>query len=78
VRRRRWLTSGAGGAIGRDCSIRYLRQPARLAAVDREPQWVREGEQQFLQAFPGADPKLLQFVQGDAEKIPLRTIHMTW
>jgi SAM-dependent methyltransferase len=76
---RRWRLSEAASLADIGCGrchwsrllYPYLRQPARLAAVDREPQWVREGEQQFLQAFPGADPKLLQFVQGDAEKIPL-------
>lgn len=49
----------------------YLRAPARLAAVDREPQWVAEAEQYFRRAFPGVRPDLLSFVQGDATAIPL-------
>jgi ubiquinone/menaquinone biosynthesis C-methylase UbiE len=49
----------------------YLRQPARLAAIDREAQWVREGEEYFRQAFPNVAPEMFNFVQGTAEKIPL-------
>lgn len=49
----------------------YLRQPARLAAIDREAQWVQEGEKFFRGAFPEVAPELLHFVQGEAEKIPL-------
>lgn len=49
----------------------YLRAPARLTAVDREKQWVVEGEKEFRCAFPKVSPALLKFVQGDATAIPL-------
>jgi len=49
----------------------YLRAPARLAAVDREKQWVAEGQKEFRRAFPQVAPELLNFVQGDATAIPL-------
>src|SRR5580698_3817840 len=49
----------------------YLRQPARLAGVDREPRWVAEAPQQFSRAFPQVSPELISFHQGDAARIPL-------
>jgi ubiquinone/menaquinone biosynthesis C-methylase UbiE len=49
----------------------YLRMPARLVGIDREPRWVTEAEQNFHQAFPEVPSELHTFVQGDATKIPL-------
>lgn len=49
----------------------YLRQPARLVGVDREPRWVAEAPQQFQRAFPDVAPDLVSFHQGDAAQIPL-------
>jgi ubiquinone/menaquinone biosynthesis C-methylase UbiE len=48
-----------------------LRQPARLAAIDREARWVAEGEQHFRHAFPDVANELLTFRQGLATAIPL-------
>jgi ubiquinone/menaquinone biosynthesis C-methylase UbiE len=50
---------------------RYLKQPARLVAVDREPRWVAEAERHFREAFPETAKELLSFRQGDATSIPL-------
>jgi len=49
----------------------YLKQPARFAAVDREPQWVSQAEEFFKRSFPQSAPGLLTFVQGTATSIPL-------
>ena len=49
----------------------YLRSPARLAGIDREPQWVAAAQQNFRHAFPLAAPDLATFATGDATKIPL-------
>ena len=49
----------------------YLRAPARLVGVDREPKWVAEAAQYFRQEFPHLALDLLSFVQGDATKLPL-------
>jgi SAM-dependent methyltransferase len=49
----------------------YLRAPARLTGVDREPQWVAEAAQNFRRAFPHAAPDQFTFVEGDATKLPL-------
>lgn len=49
----------------------YLRTPARLTGVDREPRWVAEAAQSFLRAFPNAASEQITFVQGDATKLPL-------
>jgi len=49
----------------------YLRAPARLTGVDREPRWVVEATQNFRRAFPHATPDQFTFVQGDATNIPL-------
>jgi ubiquinone/menaquinone biosynthesis C-methylase UbiE len=49
----------------------YLKQPARLACIDREPRWVSEAPSRFRAAFPGVSPELLTFAEGDATDIPL-------
>jgi ubiquinone/menaquinone biosynthesis C-methylase UbiE len=49
----------------------YLRQPATLAGVDREPRWVAEAPQHFRRTFPQVEPELISFHQGDATKLPL-------
>lgn len=50
---------------------RYLKQPARLACVDREPRWVAEAPARFQEAFPTVPPSLLTFLEGDAARLPL-------
>ena len=49
----------------------YLRAPARLIGVDREPRWVTEAAQNFCHAFPQVAPDQFTFVEGDAAKLPL-------
>lgn len=49
----------------------YLKSPAQLTGVDREPRWVRETEQNFRHAFPNATPAQFKFITGDATAIPL-------
>lgn len=49
----------------------YLRAPARLTGVDREPRWVTEAAQNFCHAFPQVVPEQFTFVQGDATNLPL-------
>lgn len=49
----------------------YLRAPARLTGVDREPQWVAEAARYFRRAFPHVAPDLSTFTEGDATKLPL-------
>ena len=49
----------------------YLRPPARLVGVDREPRWVAEAPQQFGRAFPYVAPELFSFHQSDATRLPL-------
>jgi ubiquinone/menaquinone biosynthesis C-methylase UbiE len=49
----------------------YLRSPARIVGVDREPKWVTEAPEHFRRAFPESSPDQFTFVQGDATKIPL-------
>jgi SAM-dependent methyltransferase len=49
----------------------YLKQPARLACIDREPRWVSEAPSRFRLAFPTVRADLLTFAQGDATRIPL-------
>jgi ubiquinone/menaquinone biosynthesis C-methylase UbiE len=49
----------------------YLRAPARLTGVDREPRWVAEAAQNLRRAFPDVPPGQLTFVEGDAGRIPL-------
>ena len=51
----------------------FLKQPARLAAVDRDSRWVAEAERYFRQAFPDTPQEMLSFKQGDATNIPLAT-----
>jgi SAM-dependent methyltransferase len=49
----------------------YLRAPARLTGVDREPRWVTAAAQNFRRAFPHVAPDQFTFVEGDATRIPL-------
>ena len=49
----------------------YLKQPARLACIDREPRWVSEAPARFRTAFPAVRLDLLTFAEGDATNIPL-------
>lgn len=49
----------------------YLRSPARLVGIDREPQWVVAAEQNFRRAFPHISPDLGTFTAGDITQIPL-------
>lgn len=49
----------------------YLRAPARLTGIDREPRWVAEAALNFRHAFPHVAPNQFTFVEGDATKIPL-------
>jgi SAM-dependent methyltransferase len=49
----------------------YLKDPAKLACIDREPRWVSEAPSRFRVAFPTVRSDLLTFAQGDATKIPL-------
>ena len=49
----------------------YLRPPARLVGVDREPRWVAEAPQHFQRAFSHVDPELFSFHRSDATKLPL-------
>ncbi len=53
----------------------YLRPPARLAGVDREPRWIAEAPQLFHRDFPQIAPELCSFHQGDATNIPLPDNH---
>jgi SAM-dependent methyltransferase len=48
----------------------YLKQPARLTCIDREPRWVTEAATRFRAAFPNVSSDLATFVTGDAMKIP--------
>lgn len=75
----RWQLEEASSLADIGCGVghwscllyRFLRRPARLAAVDQEPRWVAEAERAFRKAFPDVDPGLLTFVHGDATRIPL-------
>jgi SAM-dependent methyltransferase len=49
----------------------YLRSPARLAGIDREPQWVVAAGQNFRRAFPHIAADRATFTTGDVTKIPL-------
>jgi len=49
----------------------YLRPPAKLTGVDREPRWVAEAPQRFRRAFPDVAPEQIVFLQGDADRLPL-------
>jgi SAM-dependent methyltransferase len=49
----------------------YLRAPARLVGIDREPRWVSEAAQKFQRAFPLVTADHFDFLSGDATKIPL-------
>ena len=76
---RRWRLSEAGSLADVGCGLGhwsrllypYLRAPARLAGVDREPRWVAEAERRFRNAFPDGEPASLTFTQGEATRIPL-------
>jgi ubiquinone/menaquinone biosynthesis C-methylase UbiE len=75
----RWRLSGAASLADIGCGLchwsrliyPYLKAPARFAGVDREPRWVAEAERLFRAALPQVPADLLQFVQGDANLIPL-------
>jgi len=49
----------------------YLRSPAKLTGVDREPRWVAEAAQQFQRAFPQVASDCFEFIEGDATRLPL-------
>jgi ubiquinone/menaquinone biosynthesis C-methylase UbiE len=49
----------------------YLRPPAKLVGVDREPRWIAEAPPRFRRAFPHVPPELFSFYQGDATRLPL-------
>jgi len=76
---RRWRLSEAGSLADIGCGLGhwsrllypYLRAPARLAGVDREPRWVAEAPEKFRRAFPNIAPELFSFHQGDATRLPL-------
>src|SRR5450432_3945756 len=76
---RRWRLSEAASLADIGCGLGhwsrllypYLRPPARLAGVDREPRWVAEAPEKFHHAFPNVAPELISFHQGDATKLPL-------
>ena len=75
----RWRLSEAASLADIGCGLGhwsrllypYLRPPARLAGVDREPRWVAEAPEKFRRAFPHVAPELISFHQGDAIKLPL-------
>jgi ubiquinone/menaquinone biosynthesis C-methylase UbiE len=76
---RRWRLEEAASLADIGCGVGhwsrllypYLRSPARLVGVDREPRWVAEVEQTFRRAFPGVSTDLFSFCQGDATSLPL-------
>jgi ubiquinone/menaquinone biosynthesis C-methylase UbiE len=76
---RRWRLHEAGSLADIGCGLGhwsrllypYLRPPARLAGVDREPRWVAEAPEKFRRVFPNVAPELFFFHQGDATKLPL-------
>jgi ubiquinone/menaquinone biosynthesis C-methylase UbiE len=49
----------------------YLRRPARLAGVDREPRWVTGAQREFQRAYPEVPAENISFQQGDATRLPL-------
>ena len=75
----RWRLSEATSLVDIGCGqghwsrllYPYLRSPARLVGVDREPRWVVEAAQNFQRAFPRTPRDCIEFVEGDATKIPL-------
>ena len=75
----RWRLHEAGSLADIGCGLGhwsrllypYLRPPAQLVGVDREPRWVAEAPQHFHRAFPQTDPKLFSFHPGDADRLPL-------
>ena len=61
-----------GGGLGHWSRLLYpyLRPPARLVGVDREPRWVAEAPEKVRHAFSHVAPELISFHQGDATKLP--------
>jgi len=49
----------------------YLRPPARLAGVDKEPRWVTEAPREFHRVFPQVPLEQITFHQADAARLPL-------
>ncbi|HEX5218703.1 MAG TPA: methyltransferase domain-containing protein [Verrucomicrobiae bacterium] len=49
----------------------YLRKPAYLTGIDREPRWVMEATRNFRNSFPETAPECFRFCDGDATTIPL-------
>src|SRR5512138_619657 len=39
----------------------YLKQPDKLACIDREPRWISEAASRFRAAFPAVSSDLLTF-----------------
>lgn len=76
---RRWRLHEAASLADIGCGLGhwsrllypYLRPPARLAGVDREPRWVAEAPEKFRRAFPNVTPELFSFHQSDATQLPL-------
>lgn len=76
---RRWKLNGASSLADIGCGLGhwsrllypYLRSPARLVGVDREPRWVAEAPGHFRRVFPDVAPELFSFVQSDASSLPL-------
>jgi SAM-dependent methyltransferase len=77
---RRWRLNEAASLADIGCGLGhwsrllypYLRPPAILAGVDREPRWVAEAPEQFRRTFPHVAPELISFHQGDATQLPLK------
>ena len=75
----RWRLSEAASLADIGCGLGhwsrllypYLRPPARLAGVDREPRWVADAPEKFRRALTHVAPELISFHQGDATKLPL-------
>jgi len=76
---RRWRLDEASSLADIGCGLchwsrllyPYLKQPRRLAAVDRERHWIAEAEQLVRHAFPEAARDQFEFKQGDATNIAL-------
>ena len=76
---KRWRLCEAGSLADIGCGpghwsrllFPYLRKPARLTGIDREPRWVLEAARNFQNAFPETAPERVRFCEGDATQIPL-------
>lgn len=76
---RRWKLAEASSLADIGCGLGhwprllypYLRAPARLVGIDREPRWVAEAPRLFRQSFPDVAPELVSFRQGEATQLPL-------